>query len=378
MSLLTRKRIILAKIESVYGSDPTPTGTNAMLIKNLSVTPLETQLVSRDVQRSYLGNSQSLLADKACKADFEVEIVGSGTVGLAPAYDPLLRACAMAKTLNTLSVTIAVATGVAVVHKAAHGYAVGDKVTIAGCTDTALNGAQTITVVGDSDHFSYATLASDDAVADGTPVINSGYTYAPVSSSFESVALFFNNDGIQHKILGAMGTVEFGWNVKQIPTMKFSFTGLYSAPTDTAAPSADYSGFMIPQVVNTSFTPTFSLLSYSAAMESVSMQLANDVQHIVLVGSDTVKIIDRKPAGTVVFEAPTIAAKDFFSAAVNQTPGALVLGHGSVSGYKVKLTCPNILLGNVNYQDSNGVQMLTAPFTVNPTSGNDDFALLVA
>jgi hypothetical protein len=41
MPLLTRKRLIVAKIESTYGTDPTPTGANAILVRNLEITPLE-------------------------------------------------------------------------------------------------------------------------------------------------------------------------------------------------------------------------------------------------------------------------------------------------------------------------------------------------
>lgn len=101
MPKLTRKRAILAKIESVYGTDPTPTGSaNAILVKNLDVVPLAADVVSRDLIRAYLGEFDQLVANKHVEVNFEVEIAGSGAAGTAPAYGPLLRACGMSETVD--------------------------------------------------------------------------------------------------------------------------------------------------------------------------------------------------------------------------------------------------------------------------------------
>lgn len=381
MSLLTRKRTVLAKIESVYGTDPTPSGSaNAMLVKNLTVTPIEAELVSRDLIRPYLGNSEQLMAQKFSKAEFEVEMVGPGTIGKIPAYDPLLRSCAFVGAATTTSCTAAIASNVVTVTKASHGLSTGNKIIPSGFTDSAANIAAGVTItVTSSSTFTYpAPGASDDASADGSPVYRTGYVYTPVSSSIESCTIYYNVDGVLHKLTGCRGTVEVNLAVKQIPTFKFSFTGIYNAPSDDAAPSTDFAAFMIPQVANTQNTLTFSLASYSALLESMNVNVANDVQYITLIGSESVKILDRKPAGTFVFEAPTIASKDFFTLASDQTSSVMTLTHGSVNGYKVKLDAPAVLIGNPSYQDSNGVQMLSVPFTANPSStGNDEFTITV-
>ncbi|MDB6061566.1 MAG: hypothetical protein JWM78_1669 [Verrucomicrobiaceae bacterium] len=100
MSLLTRKRVLLAKIESVYGTDPTPTGAaNAVLIRDLDVSPMEAKNVSRDVVRPFFGNSENLPGTVSLKLSFGVEIAGSGTPGTAPAFGPLLRACGFSETV---------------------------------------------------------------------------------------------------------------------------------------------------------------------------------------------------------------------------------------------------------------------------------------
>jgi hypothetical protein len=109
MPLLSRKRLILAKTESTYGTDPTPTGSSdAILVRNLEVTPLQADVVTRDLIRPYLGNSDQLLANTRVELTFEVELAGSGTAGTAPAYGPVLKACGLSETVvATTSVTYA-------------------------------------------------------------------------------------------------------------------------------------------------------------------------------------------------------------------------------------------------------------------------------
>lgn len=109
MPLLTRKAIILAKIESVYGTDSTPTGAaNAVLVRNVNLNPLDAQFVDRALVRPYLGNSERLPAAKSAALEFEVEIAGGGAAGTAPKYGPLLRACGLSETISAgVSVTYA-------------------------------------------------------------------------------------------------------------------------------------------------------------------------------------------------------------------------------------------------------------------------------
>lgn len=378
MALLTRKRTVLAKIETVYGDDSSPTGSaNAMLVKNLNINPIQAELVSRDLIRPYLGNSEQLLAETFVQMDFEVELVGAGAIGKVPAYDSLLRACGFAKTNVTEALSAVVTSAVATVTKAAHGYVTGTKITVIDGTDPGINGEKTITVVNPST-FTYPAPGVADGAAAGAPKLVTGIEYKPVSEGFESITLYYNVDGVLHKTTGAYGNVEFNLTAKQIPVMRFQFTGLYISPEDEAAPAVDFTSFMIPELANSQNTPGFDLLGYSSCLESMSLNMNNDVQYITLIGCESVKILNRTPSGTLIFEAPTIAEKDFFTDVKNSVSGAMALDHGAKLGYKVSIDCPAVLLGNPSYQDSNGVQVLNAPFTINPVSGNDEIVLTVS
>ena len=108
MPLYTRKRLILAEIEATYGTDPVPTAAEAILVRNLEITPLQAETVSRNLVRPYLGQSEQLLAQTRVEVTFEVELAGSGTAGTAPAYGPVLRSCGLSETISAgTSVTYA-------------------------------------------------------------------------------------------------------------------------------------------------------------------------------------------------------------------------------------------------------------------------------
>jgi len=309
MALLLRKRLILVETESTYGTDPTPDGADAVLVRDLNITPQQSDTVSRDLIRPYLGASEILLANTRVECTFSVELAGSGTAGTAPQYGKALQACG-------LSETVVAATSV---------------------------------------------------------------TYAPVSSNFDSVTIHYNIDGVRHKVTGARGNFTLNASVGEIPTIDFTFTGIYNAPDDSALPTATYANQATPLIFKNGNTDTFSLLSYSGCLQSVSMDLGNSIVYRELIGCDKeVLITDRSANGTVVVEAPTIAQKDYFAAALTDgTLGNLTFQHGTAAGNIVDFSSTRVDIGDVSYSDQDGIAMLNMPYTAIPsTAGNDEFSLI--
>jgi hypothetical protein len=98
MPKLMRRAVVAFKQEVTYGVDPTPTGAaNAILVRDLDLTPMEQELASRELIRPYLGNSEDIPVARYMKAAFNVELAGSGTAGTAPAWGPLIMACGFAE-----------------------------------------------------------------------------------------------------------------------------------------------------------------------------------------------------------------------------------------------------------------------------------------
>jgi len=98
--MLFRKKYILAKIESTYGTDPTPVAGDAVLTKNLQINPQQGNRVNRDLDRSTIGNDPEIATSRYTTISFDVELAGAGAAGTAPAYGSLLRACGFSETIN--------------------------------------------------------------------------------------------------------------------------------------------------------------------------------------------------------------------------------------------------------------------------------------
>ena len=386
MVLLIRKRLILAKTEATYGTDSSPAGTDAILVKELEITPIEADVVSRDLIRPYLGNSDQLLANTRVSITFQVELAGSGTAATAPRFSSLLKACGMAETTTAAAITGTAQAGSAGSITLAAG---------ASATDDIYNG-MIITITGGTgsggvgvitDYVGSTKVATvQKSTATFTPGASSTYSiaanvgYKPVSASFDSASIYFNNDGVLHVITGARGTFVLNAEVGEIPTIEFTMLGIYNAPTDTAAPATTYTNQATPLIFKAGNTTAFSILGYSGCLMSLEFDMANETVYRELVGCDkSVIITNRAVEGTCMIEAPTIAQKDFFTIANDDTTGILTMLHGTTAGNRVTLLAPKVDIGNPSYEDSDGIQMLSLPFAAIPTSaGNDEVSLTFA
>jgi len=95
-----REKLLLAKIEATYGVDSSPVGANAMLIKDVEITPIEAETIDRELVKPFLGASETITSGAHVSISFKVEHQGSGTAGTAPAYSELLRACGLAEIIT--------------------------------------------------------------------------------------------------------------------------------------------------------------------------------------------------------------------------------------------------------------------------------------
>ena len=312
---LTRKQLILVKKETTYGTDASPTNAlNAVLTGDISITPLAGDVVSRNVIKPYFGNSQNIMVTKYVTIDFEVELAGSGAAGTAPQISALMQACGFAETI----------------------------------------------------------VAS-------TSVTYLPITLTSVTQTGTSASIYFQRDGIKHVLLGARGTFNIDMTVKQLPKLKFTMTGLLGTITDsTLSTSGLVYNAPAPVAVSSTNTTPVSIHGHTPIMESFTLDMANDVKYRALVGSESVIISDRKPKGTIKFEQPTLATKDFFAIAQDSTLGMLSITHGLTAGNIVKIESATNGLGldAPKYADNDGVVMLDIGLTFIPTSaGNDEIKI---
>lgn len=201
--------------------------------------------------------------------------------------------------------------------------------------------------------------------------------YSPISTGFESLTLYVNIDGVVHESVGARGTVRFSLKNNERPMARFNFTGLFVPITDDALPGVSLTGWQKPLPCNRTNTPTFTLHGYPGLLDDLQIDLANQVVYRGLIGgSEFVRIVDRKPAGSVLMEAVKVADKDWWTSIQNATNGALELVHGVTAGNIVEIDAPNVQLHTPTYQDQDGILMLSAQMAMTPGgTGNDELVL---
>ncbi|MFO6418995.1 phage tail tube protein [Hylemonella sp. W303a] len=307
MSIFLKQTVILAKLETTKGTDSAPTGAaNAMLVSNVSFTPLEGDEVEREVIRPYFGDSGSAMVTQYCKLSFDVEFAGVAVPGSEPGYADLLRAC-----------------------------------------------------------------ACDVTVTAGTDV-----TFAPISQDLDSVTLYINIGGNRQKIMAGMANCKIDAPAKSLPKLQFEFWGTYQAAVSEPLPSVDYTAFEQPLGVNASNT-SLTLHGTTVAASAFSFDMGLTVVKRDLINVNTVEITGRKSSGSVTFDNTLVSEKNWTELARTATSGALTLRHGTGGSNIVELNANKVQLGKPAFADSDGIQQITVPLRFIPTSGNDEWEIVV-
>ena len=318
MALQTKKESVLIETESSYNDSTTPTGQDAVLVTELSVTPIASDVVSRDYVRPYLGASEQLLANSRVEVSFSVELVGSGAAGTAPGYSKALLACGLSETVAS----------------------------------------------GTSVTYSPVSAAFSSVVL------------------FVEIGGSATNENVLHKIRGCRGNVSLEAAVGEIPKLNFSFTGIYETPIDLSSMTTPtYNDQPTPLLFKAGNTSGFNIHGHQAGLNSLSMDLGNSIIYREVIGSTSTKevlLTDRAAGGSVVIDAVKPGVKDFFTAAqTDGTLGNLAFLHGTAAGHKVQFTSTKADLGDITYGDSDGIVTMEIPYTLVPSAaGNDEFSLI--
>lgn len=95
-------KVVMAKKEVTYLTDPVPTlAANAILTRNFSAKPVETDQLERNLDTRTFGATAVVVTNERQSMSYEVEMAGSGAAGTAPAWMELLEACGMAPPVVT-------------------------------------------------------------------------------------------------------------------------------------------------------------------------------------------------------------------------------------------------------------------------------------
>ena len=209
-------------------------------------------------------------------------------------------------------------------------------------------------------------------------VIDAGVsvTYAPVSTGFEALSIYYNLDGVRHIMLGARGNVSFELTPQRIPRYRFRILGLTGPVTDQPLPSVDHSGFQKPLVVNKANT-TVTIDGLKPPIERMSFDLGHQVEPRLLINYEGIEIVDRQASGSVTVQAGTLAEKDWLAIAKARTRGVLAVTHGTAAGNIVEVNGPNVEVGRPTQGATQGIANYTLPLGLIPDAGNDELSIVI-
>jgi hypothetical protein len=215
-------------------------------------------------------------------------------------------------------------------------------------------------------------LGCAETVSAGTSV-----TYNPISGAMEAATIQLNIDGILYQTTGARGDCDIVANASGIPVLQCKFTGLFVAPSDTAAQTPDYSAWLDPKVVSNANSPVFTIDGDDRIMRSFKMAFGNDVQPRFLVGAEEIVVPDRAEMVEMQIEATALSGFNPYAIAAAGGDVPLVLQHEAAAGRIVTLNIPKVQLMRPGAPtEAQGIMEWPLSGKPLPDAGNDQWTLV--
>lgn len=319
---LVRKTVILAKLEPTYGQDAVPTPVaNALVVSNMSVTPLNAEYIKRDIVREYLGASEELPGASYVECGFDIELVGAGTLATAPAWGPLMRSIGFAETITA---------GVRV-----------DYTPISGAFESS-------TIYYYDDGVLHKLLG-----VRGTATLDLTVGQKPTIS--------FKFMGVDGGIAAAANpsTTLTAWRVPQIVT-------------------DDNSGdITIGATHSVTTVPTFTT-GQAYPSQGLTIDLGISATFQKLLGEKSIAITDREVTGAVKLKLTAAQEVAFMADVKSAAKKSIGLIHGTVANDKVGVFLPAAQFKDPTKEDLNGERLCGYKLRALPVAGNDEFRIFTS
>jgi len=296
---------------------------NAILSSTPRIVPLQANNVDRDLVRPFFGGSEQLVGTRYQTCEFVVELAGSGTAGTAPAWGPLLRACAFAETVSAAT-----------------------RVDYTPIT----TGQESVSIYWFDDGVQHKLTG---ARGNCTIVLNSG----------ERPELRFQFTGLYNDPAAATPT-------------GVSFAAFRTPLVVTDANTGDVT---MGATVAASGAPA---ITGGTAYPSLGLEIAlgNSVQHTPLLGGETVDVTQRAVDVQMRLDQSAAAEVSTMALVLNAELQAVSLMHGTTAGNRVLVHMPSVQLYEPSKEELNGRRLIGYRGRAVPSpsgSGNDELRLVV-
>jgi hypothetical protein len=225
------------------------------------------------------------------------------------------------------------------------------------------------------------------AMAEALLVTPNRVEYTPISTALKTLTIYYYDDGVLHKLLGAMGTCTLSAKVGDKPTLKFEFTGLDGGITAASA-TGTFSAWKTPvamtkaNIVDITLGSTYSLGAITGgvvyASTGLEVSLGNAVGYTPLLSSERVDITDRDTSGSIELDLTAAQEVTFMATVKANTTQSLALTIGLTSGNKLIIHMPAVQLVNPKKVDLNSTRLIGYDIRAVPTptgTGNDEIRL---
>ena len=207
------------------------------------------------------------------------------------------------------------------------------------------------------------------------------YTYAPATDvgSDRSVTIVAHQDGYEHRILGCQGNVNFIFKAGEPVVAEFNFRGMLSTEANTtrAAPTG-LPSVVPPRWVGSGSVFVESL---SADIENANFNTNNTVLEArasranSATGISKVVITERAPGGSLDPEATEPGTFNFFPIWRSTSGFALRLQTGIDLFNRMSIISSRTVLKTVGWGDKSGMSIFNVDFQAYENSGDDEYQI---
>lgn len=210
--------------------------------------------------------------------------------------------------------------------------------------------------------------------------------YLPATDSLKTVTIYWYDDGLLHKLLGAFGNVKLSAKSGEAPKLTFDFVGIDGGVTATANAAATLSAWKLPPAVtkanvtdiNLGCTYAAGALTGGTAYNSTGLTLdwGNTVSFAPMLTNEQVVLTDRNMVGTVSMDLTAAQEVTMMTAVKANTLQSVGFVIGNTAGNKIMLHMPNVQLINPKKEEFNGMRLIGFDMRVLPNAGNDELRIV--
>jgi hypothetical protein len=206
--------------------------------------------------------------------------------------------------------------------------------------------------------------------------------YLPASDNLKTMTIYWHDDGLCHKMVGAIGAPKLSAKAGDVGKLTFDFIGLELPPVVINNPASTLTAWKDPvAIVKANVTDIQLGCTYAAGALSggtpyntsgLTLDWGNVVEFNPLLTTEEVGMSDRKIKGS--FSAAMTATQEAAIIAAIKAGSTQGLGFvlGTATGNKLMLHAPAMRPIAHKKEEIKGQRMVGVDFELDPVSGNDE------